>query len=405
MNSVSDCSERLRIIVLGYVVRWPLGGMVWSNLHFLMGLRDLGHEVYYLEDSDDYASCYDPTRCLTDKNPDYGLSFAANVLGRLCFGEQWAFHDAHTSTWHGPLSGKVRSITDGADLLLNLACANPLRPWLQNIPKRVYLDEDPAFTQIRLLTDPQARERALGHNCFATFGENIPRGTSRVPADSLSWLPTRQPVYLPAVPVGAPEPEGNFTTVMQWQSYRTLEFDAVRYGVKAESFEPLLDLPAVTGPVFEIALGGSSAPRGMLRRKGWKLLNPLSLSQDPWTYEAFIRQSKAEFGLAKEGYVVANTGWFSERSACYLAMGRPVLAQETGFSEWLRSSAGVVSFSNCEQAANGVQEITTCYSEHCRAARAVAEEYFDSRKVLPQLLEAAFHGEAITRIDAPQTRP
>jgi hypothetical protein len=388
MNSASNRSDRLRIIVLGYVVRWPLGGMVWSNLHFLMGLRDLGHEVYYLEDSDDYASCYDPERCLTDTNPAYGLAFAAKVLGRLGFAEHWAFHDAHTATWHGPLAGRVDSITRSADVVLNLACANPLRPWLENIPKRVYLDEDPAFTQIRLHTDAKGRERALAHNVFATFGENIPRGTARLPKDELPWIATRQPVFLPAVPVAPSRPAGKFTTVMQWQSYRTLEFGGVRYGVKAESFDPLQDLPATTGPVFEIALGGANVPRGMLRRKGWGLVNPLPLSLDPWTYETFIRESKAEFGLAKEGYVVANTGWFSERSACYLAMGRPVLAQETGFSEWMKGGVGVVPFSSLDEASTGVKAIEADYAKHCEAARFVAEEYFDSRKVLPQLLEA-----------------
>jgi len=387
MNSASDKSDRLRIIALGYVVRWPLGGMVWSNLHFLMGLRDLGHEVYYLEDSDDYASCYDPSRCLTDTNPSYGLKFADTVLRRLGFGERWAYHDAHTSTWHGPLAGRIPAITKDADLVLNLACANPLRPWLQQIPRRVYLDEDPAFTQIKLMTDDHARQRALQHNVFASFGENIPRGTAQVPKGGLPWLKARQPVFLPAVPVAPPQPDGRFTTVMQWKSYRTLEYEGVRYGVKAESFEPLQDLPAVTGPVFELALGGSKVPRGMLRAKGWDMVNPLPLSEDPWTYEAFIRNSKAEFGLAKEGYVVANTGWFSERSSCYLAMGRPVLAQETGFSEWLDADAGVVPFSNCDEAAAGIKEINANYSRHCTAARAVAEAYFDSRHVLPELIE------------------
>lgn len=395
MNLESDCNSRLRIIALGYIVRWPLGGMIWSNLHFLMGLRDLGHDVYYLEDSDDYASCYDPARCRTDTNPRYGLSFAAKVLGPLGFGERWGFHDAHTSTWHGPLAGKVPAITHSADVVLNLACANPLRSWLHDIPRRIYLDEDPAFTQIRLLTDDQARQRALEHNMFATFGENIPGGTARLPVDGLSWLPARQPVFLPAIPMAMPCPAGKFTTVMQWQSYRTLRFDGVRYGVKAESFEPLIDLPARAGPFFEIALGGTSAPRSLLRKKGWSIVNPLPLSCDPWTYETFIRQSKAEFGLAKEAYTVANTGWFSERSACYLAMGKPVLAQETGFSNWLKAASGVVPFASLDEACAGVQAIKERYTEHCQAARAVAEEYFDSRKVLSRLLEAVFEVDAI----------
>jgi hypothetical protein len=140
-------------------------------------------------------------------------------------------------------------------------------------------------------------------------------------------------------------------------------------------------------------MGGGNVPRRMLRSKGWHLINPLPLSLDPWTYERFIRESKAEFGLAKEGYVVANTGWFSERSACYLAMGRPVLAQETGFSEWLKASGGVVPFSSRDEAATNLHAIEMNYTHHCEAARIVAEEYFDSRKVLPELIDAIYRSE------------
>ena len=395
MNSSSKRTDSgLRIIVLGYVIRGPLGGMVWSNLQYLQGLAALGHDVYFLEDSDDYPSCYDPVRGVTDTDPAYGLGFAARVFERIGFGERWAFHDAHTSRWHGPRAEDMVTLCTKADLMLNLACVNPLRPWLSNIPVRAYVDEDPAFNQIRHLTDPAAQARAAAHNVFFTFGENIPTGDARVPDDGFPWIATRQPVLLDSVSVSSGQPAEKFTTIMQWESYRATEYQGVRYGMKSESFMPFLDLPAHGSATFELALGGGSAPRELLRSKGWQLCDPLEVTLDPWTYEAFIQQSKAEFGLAKHGYVISRSGWFSERSVCYLATGHPVLAHETGFSRWLQADAGLVPFGTMEEAAAGVDQIQTHYDLHSRRARDIAAEYFDSRKVLPQLIEHAMNGSS-----------
>lgn len=388
MNSACKSpAQRLRILVLGYIVRWPLGGMVWSNLHYLMGLHALGHEVWYFEDSDDYPSCYDPERCTTDTNRAYGLRFAEETLGRIGLGKRWAFHDGHAHTWHGPVAGRALRICQEADLVLNLACANPLRPWMQEIPVRAYVDEDPAFTQIRALTDEASRRRALAHNVFFTFGENLPAGKARIPMDGLPWRPARQPVFLPAVPVSPPQPAGQLTTVMQWQSYKPVEYQGIRYGLKGDSFAEFFSLPQQTGPLFELALGGRDVPAGQLRSAGWRLRNPLEVTRTPWTYEAFIRESKAEFGLAKHGYVASHSGWFSERSACYLATGRPVLAQETGFSEWLDARQGVLSFQTKDDLVAAVEELNGDYERHCRVAREIAVEYFDSAKILPAMLE------------------
>ena len=393
MTSTSkNSTQRLRIIVLGYVVRGPLGGMVWSNLHYLMGLARLGHDVYFLEDSDDYPSCYDPERGYTDVDPAYGLRFAAKVFDVIGFGERWAYHDAHTGTWHGPRREDMARLCAGADLLLNLACVNPLREWTRQVPVRVYLDEDPAFNQIRNLTDTQAKERASQHTVFFSFGENLASRTTRIPDDGLTWQATRQPVVLDAIQTSPRNEAGKFTTVMPWQSYQSLEYGGVRHGMKSESFDPFLTLPSIAGHVFELAVGGG-APRDLLHRNGWGLRDSLEVSIDPWTYQDFIHASKAEFGLAKQGYVISRSGWFSERSVCYLASGRPVLAQETGFSEWLHADGGVLPFASLQDAAAGVAEINRHYDHHCRMARQVAEEYFDSRKVLPELIERAMNAK------------
>jgi hypothetical protein len=239
------------------------------------------------------------------------------------------------------------------------------------------------------LTDPAALEGARQHTTFFTFGENVARNTSAVPCDGLPWQATRQPIVLDVWPATPGPAGGRFTTVMQWDSYPAREYGGQRYGMKAESFRPYADLPGDTGEILELALGSASAPRRWLAGKGWVLQDPLRVTRDPWTYQAYIRESKAEFGVAKHGYVVSRSGWFSERSAAYLASGRPVIAQDSGFTEWLSAGAGVLAFRTPQEARDRIQEVSGAYQRHCAAARDVAERYFDSRRVLPGLLESA----------------
>jgi hypothetical protein len=174
---------------------------------------------------------------------------------------------------------------------------------------------------------------------------------------------------------------------MQWDSYSRREYGGIHFGMKAESFDPFIDLPRQTTQRLELALGSSSAPRDQLKEKGWMLRNPLEVTRDPWSYQDYIRQSKGEFAVAKHGYVVSTSGWFSERSAAYLASGRPVIVQQTGFSRWLKADAGVIPFSTLEEACAGLEEVASRYSHHCQAARDVAREFFDSNLVLQRLLE------------------
>jgi hypothetical protein len=184
---------------------------------------------------------------------------------------------------------------------------------------------------------------------------------------------------------------------MQWESYPSQEYGGVRYGMKSDSFGPYFDLPGKAGSIFELAMGSPSAPHDLLLRKGWTMRNPLEPTRDPWTYQHYIQQSRAEFSVAKHGYVVSHSGWFSERSAAYLASGRPVLTQETGFSDWLPTGVGIIPFNTFEEALAGIAAINSRYVFHCRSARAIAAEYFDARKVLPPLIEGAMH--------PPLTRP
>ena len=393
-------SSQLRIVVLGYIVRGPLGGMIWHHLQYVMGLIRLGHDVYFVEDSHDYPSCYDPTRHVTDTDPTYGLKFTARAFEKVGLGDRWAYYDAHTSQWFGPGAGRISDFFLTADLLLNLSAVNPLRPWLAEIPVRALIDTDPVFMQIRHLTDPASRNLALQHTAFFSFGENIGLNRSTSPQDGFPWQATRQPVVMDAWPVTPGPSKGHFTTVMQWNIYPAREHNGRRYGMKSDSFGPYMDLPETIGPVFELAIGSPSAPCDLLRSKGWMIRSSLEAARDPWTYQRYIRQSRAEFSVAKHGYVVSRSGWFSERSAAYLASGRPVLVQETGFSDWLQTKSGVIAFNTPDEVRAGIEEINSRYEHHCRAAREIVESYFDARKVLPRLIECAMNAAGSRTTDS-----
>ena len=382
-------AQRLRIICLGYIVRGPLGGIAWHHMQYLLGLQSLGHDVWFLEDSDDYESCYDPERGEISADPSYGLAFAGKALQRIGFGARWAYHDAHTSRWHGPVGDRMPALCRDADLLINVSCINPIRPWLESIPRRVLIDTDPVFTQLDLIEDKPKRLLAEAHNVFFTFGESFGLPGCHIPDDGRPWQPTRQPVALSAWPVSPGHPNGRYTTVMLWDSYDRRVHDGMLFGMKAESMEPYVDLPQRCAGPFELALGGPTSPGARLEAAGWGIRNPFEVTRDPWIYQDYLRGSKAEFSVAKHGYVVSGSGWFSERSAGYLACGRPVVVQDTGFSRHIPVGEGLFAYRTPEEALAAIAEVEADYERHCLAARALVEEHFDARKVLTRLLDTA----------------
>jgi hypothetical protein len=382
-------TRALRIVVLGYIVRGPLGGIAWHHLQYAMGLSRLGHDVFFFEDSDDYPSCYDPARDVTDSDPSYGLAFASQAFNRIGLGQRWAYFDAHRSSWTGPAASSAPEICRTADVVLNLSGVNPLRACFDHVAVRVLVDTDPVFTQIRHLTNPVARARAADHTAFLSFAENIGQPDCGVPADGFPWQPTRQPVVMDAwTPTPAPA-DGPLTTVMLWDSYPAAEHLGTRYGMKSDSFAPYLDLPTGCTDAMEIAIGCPAAVRERLVANGWAIVDPRQPTRDPWTYQEYIARSKAEFSVAKQGYVVSRSGWFSERSTAYLASGRPVVVQDTGFSRWLDAPGGVLPFTDPIEALSQLDALNREYTKHCADARTVAGDYFGAPHVLTSLLERA----------------
>src|SRR6185295_518525 len=200
--------ERLRVVVLGYIVRGPMGGMTWHHLNYVAGLAAMGHDVAFIEIGDESPTCYNPRLHEMTHDPSYGLDYAAATFARIGLPEHWAFYDAVAKSWRGPLAGRAQAFCASADLVLNVSGVNALEPWFETTPQRVLVDTDPAFTQIKHLTSPKFGTAARAHTAFFTFGENIPAGTASVPDDGIAWQATRQPLAFEHWPALPAQPEG-----------------------------------------------------------------------------------------------------------------------------------------------------------------------------------------------------
>jgi hypothetical protein len=378
----------MRIVVLGYIVRGPYGGLVWHHLQYVLGLKKLGHDVLFLEDSDDYPSCSSPSNAVLTTDPSYGLQFIEQTFNHFNLKNSWAYYDAHTNDWYGMSRQKVLTFCSTADVVMNLSAVNPFRDWWSKIPARILIDTDPVFTQIRHLTNKKDKEATQHHTDFFSFGENISNADCTIPDDGINWKPTRQPLFLSAWKFTEPNVNAKWTTVMQWDSYKKRTYNGVDYAMKSLSFIGFENLPRLMpDEKFELAIGGATAPVERLQAMGWQVINSLIPTKTPCTYQHYIQQSKGEWSIAKHGYVISNSGWFSERSCSYLASGKPVVVQDTGFSAFLPTGNGLFSFTSVEEAVEALQAVEKNYKQHCKEARSIAEEYFDSKKILHSLLE------------------
>lgn len=360
---------------------------MWHHLQYVLGLKKLGHEVLFLEWSEDYEACYNPATNTMGTDPNYGLRFIDSTFKHFNLNHNWAYFDEHLNKWYGQTDIYVSDFVMRSDLLVNLSGATSLRPLVEKISIRVFLDTDPLFTQIRHLQNKLDKEIASQHSHHFTFAENINNSSCSIPQDGFEWKTTRQPIVLDAWKEQKSNPTGSFTTVMQWDSYKTRKFKDIEYGMKSKSFSVIENVPKAVPEIFMLAVGSASAPRKELLKQGWQLLDPLKVTKSAFSYQMFILNSKAEFTVAKHGYAASQTGWFSERSAAYLACGRPVITQETGFSDFLPVGLGLLAFSSFDEALNAINELNADYRNHCHMARKIAEEYFDSAKVLTEFLQ------------------
>ena len=381
----------MRIIVTGLVAQYAFGGVAWDYLQYVEGFRQLGHDVFYLEDTETWP--YDPVHATVSADCSYNVAYLAGVMDRLGLGDRWVYRTAPDGAYHGHSAEQTRQLCASADVFVNVSGCGWLRPEYAAIPKKLYIDTDPMFTQVGLSkADATEWQRVHAHDEHFTFAENIAAGDCRIPTVGLEWIPTRQPVVLDWFLPATTPPRDVFTTVMNWTSYKSCEYEGETWGQKDVEFMKFVDLPRCVGQPFEIACGkgpGHQRPTEFLQAHGWTIVEPDTKLPDLWTYRDYLRHSKAEWSIAKEGYVKSRSGWFSCRSACYLALGRPCVLQDTGWSRYYPTGDGLMAFDTLEEAVAGVMEINADYAHHTAEARRIVEQFFAAPVVLHQLLTQA----------------
>jgi hypothetical protein len=390
----------LRIVVTGLAATFPLGGVFWDYLQYPLGLSRLGHDVLYLEDTGRW--CYDPDTSTFVEDGSRNAAYLAREIMRLDpdLAGRWHFRDAIGNTW-GLATTRVMEFIASADLFINISYSCRMIDEYFRAGRVAFIDSDPIYTQAAIpeylagTVDDAGRARIdllRRHHVHFTFGENIGASDCLIPRELFRWRATRQPIVLDRFAPHALALSSRrrvLTTVLSWEpAEKGPIVSGIAYGGKGIEFEKFIDLPKSTAIPLELAIGGR-APMELLRTHGWLLVDAYSVSCDPWKYRDYLAGSLGEWSVAKNAYVASRSGWFSCRSACYLALGSPVVVQDTGFACAIPPGRGVLKFSTVDEARAAIDEVARDPERHSRAARDIAREYFDSSKVLTRLIDDA----------------
>jgi len=384
-----------RIVVLGFMGGCPVAGVVWQHLHYIVGLQRLGHEVWYVEDGSRYP--YDPEAFTITED----FSYAARMLERLSrqygFADRWCFcarYGEEPRTAGLPFPA-LRELYRTCDAALNVCGSHELNDDLRCVRRLVYVESDPGVEQIKIdLGETATRDYLSAHHVLFTFGEAIGSNHFPVPLHGIEWLPTRQPVVTDFWNTDSPPPRGAvYTSICNWSTSgkKDIEWRGSNYlWSKSLEFLKYVEAPRRCGETFELATDIKDVgEKSLFERNDWRLVDPHALSIDWDGYRDYIRASKGEFTVAKDQYTRLRTGWFSDRSACYLAAGRPVITQETGFTEYYGGREGLLAFRSMDDVVAAAASIRSDYARHSRAALEIARDCFEAEKVLGSLLDRA----------------
>jgi hypothetical protein len=388
MNTIP--SRKGKVIVSGIMFWYPLAGVTYQILHYLIGLRRLGYEVYYVEDSGRWV--YDPVSDALSPNAADNVAAVAPSLEAHGFGEQWAFRGRYPDGKCYGLSGdQINQLYSEADALLNINGAQELLDEHMGRMRRIYVESDPFAFQVEIARgDATAIRTAASYHSLFSFGENLGAADCSVPVVRFNWMPTRQPIVLNlwTNPFDGGE---RYRTITTWSNSESeVAYDGqTYYWTKDREFVKVLQLPMRSDAEYELAAGVDDDVKDMLSSHGWHHADSVEISRGLQCYRTYIQRSRGEFTVARDQYVRPVTGWFSDRSACFLAAGRPVITQETGFSKYLPTGEALFAFRTIEDILAAVDAIETDYQGHCRAAREIACEYFAAEKVLGSLMRRA----------------
>jgi GT2 family glycosyltransferase len=384
-------SSQRPIVVLGLMTKLPVAGVIWQTVHYLLGFERLGFRAYYVE-----AHARTPSMLMRSEQDDSSAraaAFLAAILRRFGLGDRWALHALHDDgRVFGLSAGELGRLYDSAELLINLHGGTMPRDELAATGRLVYVETDPVQPQVELSQGVQTTVDFLDRHCaHFTYAENYGAQLCGLPvSDRYRFRPTRQPVVLDQWEDARPPRRREFTTIGNWrQQWRDVWVEGQTLGWSKDAMlAPLLDLPKRVGPRFELALSScTEADERTLVDQGWRVTAALPFSFDLERYRSYVRDSFGEFTVAKEQNVRLRTGWFSDRSATYLAAGRPVITQDTGFGQTLPTGEGLFAFDSADDVTAAVAQIDANPAAHGRAAREIAREYFAADLVLTQLLD------------------
>ncbi len=389
--------SRKKIVVMGFMGTCPIAGVIWQHVHYIVGLQQLGHEVFYIEDSARIP--YNPKTFDTGEETSYVGEVLSDLAERYGFVGRWSFcprylADPAASTLGLPLA-RVRELYREADAILNVCGSQEFNDDLLTSERILYVESDPGVEQIKIDQNVQdTRDYLSRHHALFTFGENIGSADFPVPLHGFTWLPTRQPVVTELWNQSAPPPPGAvFTSIANWSTSGTkdITWRGENYlWSKSLEFLKFSSAPQACGEGFELATDIKKVEeKEVFLSQGWTLTLPHDLSSDYDSYVRYIQASKGEFTVAKDQYVRLNTGWFSDRTACYLASGRPAITQETGFTRHYGGRGGLFGYRELGEIVEAVREINLDYKKHSRLAYELACEFFEAKKVLASLLDRA----------------
>lgn len=396
----------MRIVVTGYAATFPYGGVFWDYLQYVLGFHQLGHDVLYLEDTGKW--CYKPEAgTFVETGHENAKRLASNIDRYMPeLSARWSFRDGSDNVF-GMAGDKAIAFCRSADLFIHLSASCVMREEYFEAGRIAFVDSDPMYTQAKLApaSDPGSpdHESSLGHlawlrrhDVFLSFGENVGQPGCLIPCELINWRPTRQPITIDRfdqhkVPIA--NRRATLNTVASWNPHEvSVQIDGKTYGGKSLEFERFIDLPAKLPLPVELAISGN-APRDRLTDHGWNPIDALPVSGDPGVYRDYLANAAGEFSVAKHAYVASKSGWFSCRTASYLALGVPAVVQDTGFTKHIPSGAGVFAFTNEDEAVAGVAAIASDPDKQAKAALEIAREYFDAATVLKQFIETAMRDD------------
>ena len=393
--------EKLRIIVGGYLGLYPTGGATWDYIQYPLGLKMLGHDVYYIEDTGQYPVFQKEKDAWDDAS--YCIGYLKDLMENFGMKDKWAYRDIASGKSYGMSEAKIIDLCKSADVFINISYSTYPRDEYMKIGTRILIDSDPMFTQMQYLLQENSgsgvsqtwttKQMVQSHTHLFTFGENIGADDCKIPVLDNIWIPTRQPIVLDFWKQKNNIASMGFTSIMNWSGRSQLTFENEGWGQKDVEFEKFKEVPLRLQDVnFEIVINKPLNKESQFNIKefenlGWKILDPQEFVNNFSDYRNFIFNSTAEFAVAKETYVKSNSGWFSCRSACYLAAGKPVITQETQWSKYIPSGNGLFAFTDVESAIEAIGKVKLDIKQQSIKAREIAHDYFDSNVVLNKMLE------------------